>query len=597
MKREELLKKALQLPERPGVYLMKDENQKIIYIGKAKILPNRVSSYFKPVEHNTKTEKLISEIRDFDIIITESELDALLTECSLIKHNQPFYNIKLKHGDGYYPYILMSEKTVNGHPSPVLTLERTKKDSGMNYFGPFMNMYTAKCIRDMLSEAYLLPCCDYNAARKGTGCVNSQISKCAGWCTGKGDLKETEDCIRKILSGDIDSIYESEKESMLRESEKLEFEKAAKIRDRLKALDEIRSKQKPMVSQKRNADYVSWAELDGNTAVFTIQIRNGYIIGQNCNIFQEPFSDDLLREFLERFYSDNSILPTKIYIDTEYEWTELLNQWLGGILTVPRFTSDRLLLESSKKNANERLLQFEGKTHRDIRKQEAFNRFIGYENISRMEIYDISQLAGADTVCGMVVSQDGKFVRSDYRKFRINKTDGFDDTAYMHEAVTRRLSEYKNGNEKFSPLPDIIICDGGEGQMHAVMNAIAESGLSVPVIGFKKDSRHRTKSIVFEDGRELQLETDHDIHSFCGRLQEEVHRYAIEYHRSLRNRTVQETQLTQIEGIGKTRAKALFLKFKSINAIKNATPEELMTVSGISEKLANEILRYVGDNL
>lgn len=597
----DLLKKALELPEKPGVYIMHNAEGRIIYVGKAKILKNRVTSYFRNGEHTPKTAKLVSEVADFDVIICESELDALLTECSLIRHHSPFYNIKLKEGKGSgYPYIHLYKEKIGNIEAPMLEMSFQKTGNG-KYFGPFISRFNAKNLINLLSAAFKLPKCGKNSARTDKGCIEKQIDRCAGWCV--GDVSEEErdavyEDIVSVMSGNADELYNRTKKEMEAAAEKLEFERAAQMRDRLRSLSLITEKQRPMVSQKRNADYIACGETDGHCAVFMLRIRNGYVIGENCNIFSEKMSSDLLREYIERFYTEETQLPTKIYLEQKHDWMPLINEWLGGIVTTASFDSDKTLLSVSKKNAEERLLQFEGRTKKGQRIQRLFNQFIGIDNVRRTEIYDISHIAGEEVVCGMVVCVDGNFEKKSYKRLKIGKMEGFDDTAYMYEAISRRLARFCDGDEKFAPAPDLIVCDGGSGQINAALRAISDNGLSIPVVGFKKDSKHRTKAIAFSDPfmPDKQLSSDREVFAFCGRLQEEVHRYAIEYHRNLRDKLTQQSRLTQVEGIGKAKAKDLFLRFKSVENVANATVEELCEVKGISPVLAERIKTSLSDN-
>ena len=590
----DLLKKALELPEKPGVYIMHNADGRIIYVGKAKILKNRVTSYFRNGEHTPKTEKLVSEVADFDVIVCESELDALLTECSLIRHHSPFYNIKLKEGKGSgYPFIHLYKEKIGNVYAPMLETSFQKTGNG-KYFGPFVSHFSTKNLITLLSKAFKLPQCGKNSARTDRGCIERQIDRCAGWCMGEmtqEDCDRVYDDVVSVMSGDADDLYEKIKSEMNDAAKNLEFEKAAVLRDRLRSLSLITEKQRPMVSQKRNADYIACGETEGHCAIFMLRIRNGYVIGENCNIFSEKLSSDLLREYIERFYTEETQLPTKIYIEECHDWMPLINEWLGGIVTTASFESDKTLLSVSRKNADERLLQYEGRTKKGQRIQRLFNQFIGLDNVRRIEIYDISHTAGEEVVCGIVVSVDGNFEKKSYRRIKIGKMEGYDDTAYMYEAIYRRLARYAEGDAKFAPAPDLIVCDGGRGQINAATRAVKANNLSIPVVGFKKDSKHRTKAVSFENPLlpDKQLSSDREVFAFCGRLQEEVHRYAVEYHRNLRDKLTQQTRLTQIDGIGKTKAKDLFLKFKSVEKIAEASVEELCSVKGISPALAERI--------
>lgn len=591
----DLLKKALELPEKPGVYIMHNAEGRIIYVGKAKILKNRVVSYFRNGEHTPKTERLVKEVVDFDVIVCESELDALLTECSLIRHHSPFYNIKLKDGSGSgYPFIHLYKEKIGNIEAPMLEMSFHKTNNG-KFFGPFVSRYNAKNLITLLAKTFKLPQCGKNSARTDKGCMERQIERCAGWCMGTLSQQDSDriyNDIISVMSGNADELYESVKTQMEQAAEELEFEKAAVLRDRLRSLNLLTEKQRPMVTQKRNADYIACGETDGHCAIFMLRIRNGYVIGENCNIFAEKMTSELLREYIERFYTEETQLPTKIYLEQEHEWLPLINEWLGGIVSTATFDSDRTLLAVSRKNADERLLQFEGRTKKGQRLQRLFNQFIGLDNVRRIEIYDISHIAGEEIVCGIVSSNDGIFEKKAYKRLKIGKIEGYDDTAYMYEAIYRRLQRYVSGDKKFAPLPDLIVCDGGRGQINAALRAVSDCGLTVPIVGFKKDSKHKTKAISFSDANipDKPLSVSPEVFAFCGRLQEEVHRYAIEYHRNLRDKLTQQTRLQQIDGIGKTKAKDLFLKFKSVEKIAVASIDELCTVKGISQNLAQKIL-------
>ena len=601
MDRTQLLKKASELPEQPGVYTMYDKTKKVIYVGKAVNLKNRVQSYFRNTDHGSKTNALVNNADNFEVIITASELDALLTECSLIKQHNPFYNIKLKDGRGY-PFIHLFIE--NGWPN--LKLENSKTSNG-RYFGPFVMRQNAHVLIDMIKKAFLLPQCSFKARKPDKLCLNYHIKRCAGYCVGKVSEEKIQtvfNVISAVLDGNVDKIYKEVYSDMEKASEALNFEEAAILRDKVKALELIASKQRPMVAQNRNADYIAFYEHissevsteSPHCCIFMLRIRNGYVVGERCDIFDEAFSQELLNDYIIRFYTDDNYPPNKIYIDTMYDWVSLVNLWLKDKVTTPTFSMDKDLLEIARKNAIERMLQFEGKTKKGQRQLSAFCDFTGIEKADHIELYDISSIAGSDVVCGMTVCTEGLFAKNLYRKFKIEKMLGFDDTAYMKEAVMRRLTHFKEGDVKFMPLPDLIVCDGGLGQIHAVMSIVSYFGYTIPIIGFKKDSKHKTKTIVFSDGSEKFLSTNPEVFSFCGRLQEEVHRYAISYHKNLRDKFSQQSALLDIKGVGNAKARALFMKFKSIDKIKNATPEQLMEISGINEKLAEIILNTLNNN-
>lgn len=603
---QDLLSKANSLPITPGVYLMKNDKGEVIYVGKAIKLKNRVSSYFRGTPQHPKTRKLVSEINDFEVVLAETELDALLTECSLIQRYNPFYNIKLKNGGGY-PFIYLTEK----EGLPLLKIEKNRLSRGHS-FGPFTSAQTANTLIKLINKVFLLPVCASAkqkksvTSRNGKGCIEYQIHSCKGFCRNdfsKEALKETNDGIIALLSGDTEEITEKLRTQMENAAENLEFEQAAALRDSICSLEKIKDLRKPTIANNRNADYISHtSNLNGDDSacsIFMLRIRNGFIIGERCDHFDECFTDELLNEYIERFYSENPKPNCKIYIDEgDYPWLPATNAWLGGLITFPSLTQDRDILELCRKNAIERRIQLEGKTKRSQRALEAFRQCTGLKRTEHIEVYDISSMAGELAVCGMISVIDGDLKPSLYRKFKIerNLIGNNDDTAYMQEAVTRRLKHYNDGDEAFSPLPDLIICDGALGQIHAVEKAVSDSGHDITVIGLKKDAKHRTKAVVFSDGSEISLVKFREAFMFCTQIQDEVHRYAISYHKSLRDALTRQSILTKIPGIGSKKARELFLKYKSIEKIASSTPEELATNQGINLKLANTILKWLKEN-
>lgn len=591
MTRSELLKKANELPESPGVYTMYDASGEVIYVGKAVKLRNRVSSYFRNVPHEPKVERMIEHADRFSVILCENELDALITECSLIKQHNPFYNIKLKSGHGY-PFICVS--LVDGCPR--VRAEYTRP-AGARCFGPFAYLQNVSHIVEYLNTAYKLPSCNYKPRRKP--CLEYDMGRCNGFCGGKADgeeMKKAYESICAILEGKTDAVETELTAEMEQAAQRLDFERAALLRDRRKALGMISKKQRPVLSQNRHADYFGYKAGDDRCCIFLLRLRNGYVVGERCDVFEEPFTPDLLRQYLERFYTEDTLPPGKIYLPDEYEWTPLLNEWLKGKITVPTYEQDLRLRALADRNAGERMLQYEGKTAKIQRQLDAFSRFSGLRKVGLMEVYDISQTAGSDVVCGSISVRDGIPDRKKYKKYRIRQVLGRGDTDYMKEAVQRRIARFQEGDEGFCPLPDVILCDGGLAQIHAVEQVLREEGIVLPVLGLKKDSRHRTKSLVFSDGTEKLLATEPEVFSFCGRLQEEVHRVAISYHKNLRQKAMQQSQLESIPGIGKVKAKALFLHFKSIDKIRKSSPEDLCAVQGINTDLAEKILAWLREN-
>lgn len=360
MTRAELLKKANELPESPGVYTMYDTSGDVIYVGKAVKLCNRVSSYFRNIPHEPKVERMIEHVDRFSVILCENELDALITECSLIKLHNPFYNIKLKDGHGY-PFICVS--TVDGCPR---VKSEYSRPSGARCFGPFAYLQNVSLIVGLLNSAYKLPSCNYKPRPKP--CLEYDMGRCNGFCAGKADpeeMRKAYESICAILEGKTDAIEEELTAEMEKAAERLDFEQAALLRDRRKALAMIGKKQRPVLSQNRHADYFGYRAGEDRCCIFLLRLRNGYVVGERCDVFEEPFTADLLRQYLERFYTQEEPPPGKIYLPQEYEWTDLLNQWLKGKLTVPIYEQDLRLRTLADRNAGERMLQYEGKNRPD----------------------------------------------------------------------------------------------------------------------------------------------------------------------------------------------------------------------------------------
>lgn len=597
-----LLKKALNLPEKPGVYTFYDKTGKVIYVGKAKNLKNRVTSYFQG-SLNPKTEKMVASAENFEIIVTHSELQALLTECSLIKQHNPFFNIKLKDSKGY-PFIKIA-KSKNG---PAIEIVYSKNGDG-KFFGPYAYRHHATVLCDLLRKTFSLATCATKKIQPQKLCLEYHIKHCAGFCENKVSESKKEKLysdIYAVLEGKTDEIYKRTREEMLSAAKDLDFETAAILRDRLEALEMLKQKQKPLVIRNTNADYISC--IDNNEVgislnnpllcVFMLKIRNGYVTGERCDIFDNTFEtpNAFFGDYISRYYNECEDIPKTIYCNIRFSDFDLLNEWLNGKLKTAKQEQDKALIDLTKKNCKERILQFEGKAFKAQRELASFCEFTGIKTANNIEVYDVSHIAGENVVCGMISCIEGKTEKSRYKKFKIAKNFGNDDTAYMKEAVKRRLERYLENDENFSPLPDVIICDGGIGQIHAVAEIRDKMNLPITIIGLKKDSRHRTKSVVFENGKELLLEKNREVFAFCGNLQEEVHRYAISYHKKLRDIQARQSELCEIKGIGKTKAKNLFLHFKSIEKIKKASVKELTEVKGITENLAEKISDYFQEN-
>lgn len=603
---EELLvnlrKKAAGLPMHPGVYLMKNADGEVIYVGKAKLLRNRVSSYFHSIDRQQpKTGALVSLIANFDVILASNEFEALILESTLIKMHRPKYNILLKDDKGY-PFIKV---TVN-EAFPRIMLARTREKDKAKYYGPFGGSIQAKQIIDAVCRAFRLPACDKKFKMiKGRPCLNSQIDRCVGLCSGKVTKEEYRELINSALDffeGNTKKVFDEVEKKMLRASDNLDFEKAAYYRDILNAVKRLKNKQKAVGRSTLTADAVSFAAADNLICITVISVRNGILfssisyIVKNIDSFE---TETVLNEYLSRFYEENTAIPPVLYCSIVPENKELLSEYLAYLkgsaakIIKPLKGDGAALLKIAHINAVEYLKEYQGRTDRLSRSMDAFAAAAGFSKTPEtIEIYDISQTAGQNAVAGLVVFQNGKPMKERYRKFNIENAAPSDDCAAIAEVLGRRIKRYKENDEGFNIMPDLIIADGGINQVNALKAVLIAENMDISVIGLKKDTRHRTKSIVRTDGAEIQLKNNLEAFRFAGIMQEEAHRFAISFHRSKNALGVKVSSLTEIEGVGKESAKKLLSHFKTIKAIKEASAEELLLIKGMSRKTAENIKAY-----
>ena len=593
-----LREKALALPLKPGVYKMLNENGNIIYVGKAKLLRNRVYSYFHSVEkHNEKTFALVSNIADFEIIITGSEFEALLLESNLIKEHKPKYNILLKDDKGY-PFIKID---INSE-FPRVTLAYKREDKKAKYFGPFGGSFQTKQLINAACNAYKLPTCSLFSVNKNKKpCLNRHIGRCMGVCIGEIQSDEYKAIIKSVINffeGKTREAREKIEKSMYIASEQMNFEKAAYYRDTIKAIDRLNDSQKIITSENVYADGIASLKRDGYVSVSIIRVRNGKMIGtfNYAESESEENSGFDLFEYMTRFYEEDTDIPSIIYLDKNIEDSGLLSEYIEYLskkkvkILVPRSGNGKKILETAAANAGEYLTGYQGKTDKISRQLIEFSEVAGLDFVPKIiEMYDISQTAGQDTVCGMICYNDGKPEKSRYRKFIIKDAVEGDDCGSMKEAVSRRIERYFAGDEGFAQLPDLIIADGGQAQVGAILEILKDRNLNIKVIGLKKDNHHRTKSVVRENMSEIALKNTPEAFVFASLIQNEVHRFAIEFHKKRRSDSVKRFDLTNVEGVGKSRAIALLSHFKSIKAIREASIEDLMKVKGITNKIAHNI--------
>lgn len=603
---EKLRKKALMLTEQPGVYLMKNKDGKIIYVGKAKNLKRRVYSYFSAVEkHNNKTRNLVANIDDFEIIVAKTELEALLLENNLIKKNKPQYNILLKDDKGY-PYIKLSSD-----PFPTISLARKVEQDGAEYFGPFYGSYYANAIIEAACRAYKLPTCKNPQPRPGRRpCLNYRIQQCCGVCAGRVSQQDYQAIIaevRRFLSGEIDQIARLTQEQMERAAESLDYERAAVLRDRLKAIQSLLTKQRVANDASVNGDYFTVAARGNDCAAVMLRVEKGIMLHKEAYLSPLVKIDDLqsfLSEYIKAYYrQDSATIPRRVLIGMEIEDRQAMEQMLaerrGGRvwLSVPSKTLDRQIMKMAEANAVEELVMYEGRTKAPQRQLLELANVLGLSKLDMVEIYDISHTAAADVVCGMAVFSGQGFMKSKYKKFKINPDLGGDDAASLYEAASRRFQRFVDGDAGFCPLPDAIFADGGLAQLRSIRRAAEDHGLDIPVYGLKKDRRHKTKALVFENGEERMLYKYPQIYPLCGRMQEEAHRFAVAYHNKAASKRTLSSVFTQVEGIGQARARALLDHFKTLSAIREASVEEIAKVKGFSPALSKKVYDFIQEQL
>ncbi len=607
-----------KLPAKPGVYIMHDGNDAIIYVGKAINLHNRVRSYFrKNIGRGPQIDKMVTQIARFEYIITDSELEALVLENNLIKEYSPRYNTMLKD-DKTYPYI----KVTLGDAYPRVMLSREMKKDKSRYFGPFTSAAAVKDTIDLINKLYMLRTCNKNLpkeAGKDRPCLNYHIKQCMAPCQGSISQEEYREEVGHaldFLSGNFSPVLKELERKMKEASENMEFEEAIKYRDMFNSVKKIAQKQKITDSDGEDKDIIALA-LDENDAVVQVFfIRDGRLIGRE-HFYMTHVSGNkrkqVLLDFVKQFYAGTPFIPRELMIQEEIEDTEVLEKWLSArkgsrvYIRVPKKGSKEKLVELAAKNAalvlsqdREKIKREEGRTIGAVKEIAAL---IGVEGIHRMEAYDISNISGFANVGSMVVYEKGKPKRSDYRKFKIKTVSGPDDYACMKEVLTRRfvhgmeereemaLKEMEKEFGSFTKFPDLILMDGGKGQVNIALEVLQELQIDIPVCGMVKDDNHRTRGLYYRN-QEIPIDRSSEGFKLITRVQDEAHRFAIEYHRSLRGKTQVKSVLDDIPGVGPARRKALMRHFKSIEEMKEADVEKLMEVPEIPEHIAEGIYRF-----
>ncbi len=615
---EEELKK---LPKKPGVYLMHDQADTIIYVGKAVNLHSRVRSYFREnIGRGPWIDKMVSQIARFEYIVTDSELEALVLENNFIKEYNPKYNTLLKDGKTY-PYI----KVTLGEAYPRILFSRQMKKDKSKYFGPFSSAGAVKDTIELINKLFMLRTCNRNLPRDigvERPCLNHHIKQCMAPCQGyisEEDYKERVKQAVDFLNGNYQPIMKDLMEKMKIASENLEFEEAAKYRDLLESVRKVSEKQKITDSDQEDKDVIALARDDRDCVIQVFFVRGGKMIGRE-RYYMTNVSDldkgAILQEFVKQFYGGTPFIPRELFVQWDMEEQELLEEWLTGLrgsrvyIRVPKKGMKEKLVELAANNAKlilaqdrEKLKREEGRTIGAVKEIAAL---LGIERADRMEAFDISNINGFENVGSMIVYEKGKPKKSDYRKFRIKTVTGPDDYACMREVLTRRflhgLEEARELDDKqmdkefgsFTKFPDLLLMDGGKGQVNIALEVLTELNINIPVCGMVKDDFHRTRGLYFNN-EELPIDTRSEGFKLITRIQDEAHRFAIEYHRSLHNKGQIKSTLDNIPGVGPTRRKALMRHFDSIMEIKEATVEELCQIPEIPQNIAEGIYNFFHD--
>ena len=580
MTKEELKQAALSLPYEPGVYLMKDASDTVIYVGKAKKLKNRVSQYFQETaSHTPKTRRMVSQVDHFETIAAATEFEALVLECSLIKHYMPKYNILLKDDKGY-PYLRVDLRETY----PVITLASRVKDDGAKYFGPYGSRGRSQQVINAIRATFRLPHCGKKFPRdigKERPCLNFQMNQCDGWCRPSKTQTEYHSLLEQavqLLEGKYQSLTDQLKSQMEAAAEGLEFERAAELRDRMQAIASLGQRQLVTAGTMADTDVIGWYQTEAKACFAVLHYIGGNLMDKDYELL--PVSDDAaeaLSALVKQYYLQRQAAPKRILLPAPMEdaapFAQLLREKLEKTVAIlaPQRGDGKRLVDLASKNAREEAERATSAAERlngTLLLLQAMLRLP--EPIRRMEAYDISNTAGTDIVASMTVFVDGKPIKSDYKRFKLENLDGQDDYASMRQVLCRRFCRYLDGDKGFDEKPDVLLIDGGAAHAETVRAALEQMGIVLPVFGMVKDNRHRTRALVSPLGEEIGIQGNPAVFSLIGRIQEETHRFAISYHRQLRSRHVRGSSLDAIAGIGEKRRNLLLKQFKSVAAIRQA---------------------------
>ena len=581
---DELQEKALSLPYAPGVYIMRDQTDKVIYVGKAKKLKNRVSQYFQDTaSHTPKTRIMVSKIHHFDVIVAASEFEALVLECSLIKRYMPKYNILLKDDKGY-PYLRLDMREIY----PRITMVSRLSDDGAEYFGPFGGRSVTHDVMEALRLTLKLPGCHLQFPRdvgKGRPCLNYHMNQCAGWCQeGKSctEYRQTMTQARELLRGNYKSVADEIRGQMLGAAENLEFELAASLRDRLQAVENLGQKQLVTAGTLADTDVIGYGETEAKACFAVLHFSGGNLLDKEYEVFPKPDEKtEAVSSLMKQFYLSRGLVPKRVLLPFALEdadlFSQLLEQQLGRLpkLLVPQRGDNVRLVELACKNAQEEAERVTGKDERVSATLTLLGKMLMMAPPLRIESFDISNISGTDIVASMVVFQAGRPHKSGYKRFKVEGLDNQDDYASMYQVVKRRFAHYQEGDKGFEEAPNLILIDGGVNHANTAVHALRDLELAFPVFGMVKDDRHRTRALVTPEGQEIRIDNNQAVFSLIGNIQEETHRFAITYHRQLRSKRLRYSELDAIPGIGPKRKQELLRQFKSIQSIRQATLPEL----------------------
>ncbi len=605
---EEELKK---LPEKPGVYIMHDSSDHILYVGKAVILKNRVRQYFQKSYHTTeKIRRMIEQIQWFEYIVTDSELEALVLECNLIKEYNPKYNTLLKDGKGY-PFL----RVTLHEDFPRFVFARKMKNNGDKYYGPFTSSTAIRDSIDLINRLFYIRSCHRKLPEeigKGRPCLYYEMGRCKAPCMGYQTKEEYGKYVKQgmdLLNGDTGKIIRRLQEQMERYSQELAFEEAGKIRDQIQSIEHVTQRQNMLREDRDDLDIIAMAHQEGETVVQVFFLRNGKMIGREHYYItgtEEETEEHILGEFLKQMYAGTPYIPRELLTEVVPEDEEAITRWLrekrGHRVTIrqPQRGQKVRLLNLAKENARMVLERDAQKMKLEYEKTvgalKDIGRLLNLPDLNRIESYDISNINGFETVGSMVVYEEGRPKKNDYRKFRIRSVTGPDDYHAMEEMLRRRFShgildEKEKKKTSFSSMPDVLFMDGGKGQMHMAQKVLKEWNLDIPVCGMVKDDRHRTRALLFED-QEIPMDPHSRAFRLVTRIQDETHRFAIEYHRQIRKKGQVHSVLDDIPSIGPARRRALMRYYSSLEDIKEATVEELSEIPEMTRRSAEEVVRF-----